>query len=56
MDVYKVKIQSDGILQELKFRIVVGAYLYNNEMIGYTWSPTAPMRTLAFFLVYAAKN
>ena len=25
-------------------------------MVGDTWSPTASMRTLKYFLVYAAKN
>ena len=31
MDVYKAKIQSDGILDKLKLRIVVRVYLKNKE-------------------------
>ena len=45
MDVYKAKIQSDGSLDKLKLRIVVGGDLQNKEMIGDTWSPTASMIT-----------
>ena len=50
MDVYKAKIQSDGILDKLKFRIVVRGDLHNKELVGYTWSPTSSMRTLKCFL------
>ena len=50
MDVYKAKIQSDGSLDKLKLRIVVRGYLQNKEMVGDTWSPTASMRTLNYFL------
>ena len=56
MDVYKTKIQSDGSLDKLKLRIVVRGDLKNKEMVGDTWSPTASMRTLKFFLVDAAKH
>ena len=56
MDVYKTKIQSDGSLDKLKLRIVVGGDLQNREMVGDTWSPTEPMRTLKYFLVDAAKH
>ena len=56
MDVYKAKIQSDGSLDKLKLRIVVRGDLQNKEMIGDTWSPTASMRTLKYFLVYAEKH
>ena len=55
MDFYKAKIQSDGSLNKLKLRIVVRGDLQNKEMIGYTWSPTASMRTLKYFLADAAK-
>ena len=47
---------SDGILDKLKLRIVVRGDLKNNEMIGDTWSPTASMRTLKYFLADAAKH
>ena len=56
MDVYKTKIKSDGILDKLKLRIVVKGDLQNKEMVGDTCSPTASMRTLKYFLAYAAKH
>ena len=56
MDVYKAKIQSDGSLDKLKFIIVVRGDLHNKEMVGDTWSPTAFMRTLKYFLEDAAKH
>ena len=56
MYVYKDKIQYDGSLDKLKLRILVRVDFQNKEMVGDTWSPTAFMRTLKYFLVYAAKN
>ena len=56
MDVYKAKIQSDGSLDKLKLRIVVRGDLQNKEMVGDTWSPTASMRNLKYFLADAAKH
>ena len=56
MDVYKAKIQSDGSIEKLKLRIVVRGDLQNKEMVGDTWSPTASMRTLNYFLADAAKH
>ena len=56
MDVYKAKIQSDGSLDKLKLRIVVRGDLQNKEMVGDTWSPTASIRTLKYFLADAAKH
>ena len=56
MDVYKAKIQYDGSLKRLKLRIVVRGDLQNKEMVGDTWSPTASMRTLKYFLSDAAKH
>ena len=56
MDVYKSKIQPDEILDKLKIRIVVRGDLQNKEMIGDTWSPTAFMRTLKYFLADAEKH
>ena len=56
MDVYKAKILSDGSLDKLKLRIVVRGYLQNKEIVGDTWSPTASMRTLKYFLAYEAKH
>ena len=56
MDVYKAKIQSDGSLDKLKLRILVRRDLQNKEMVGDTWSPTASMSTLKYFLADAAKH
>ena len=56
MDVYKAKIQSDVSLDKLKLRIVVRGDLQNKEMVGDTWSPTAPMRNLTYLLADAAKH
>ena len=56
MDVYKAKIQSGGSLDKLKLRILVRGHFQNKEMVGDTWSPTASMRTLKYFLAYAAKH
>ena len=50
MDVYKAKIQSDGIIDKLKLRILVRGNIQNKYLIGYTWSPTAYMRTLKYCL------
>ena len=56
MDVYKANIQYDGSLDKLKLRIVVSGSLQNKEMVGDTWSPTASMRNLKYFLADAAKH
>ena len=56
MDVYKAKIQSDGSLDKLKLRIVVSGDLQNKEMVGDTWSTTAFMRNLNYFLADSAKH
>ena len=56
MDVYKAKIQSDGILDKLKLRIVVRGDLQNKEMVVDTWSPTASMSKLKYFLADATKQ
>ena len=56
MDVYKEKIQSDGSLDKIKLRIVVRWDLQNYELFGYTWSPTASMSNLKYFLVDVTKH
>ena len=56
MDVYKAKIRSDGSLDKLNLRILVRGDLQNKETVGDTWSPTASMRTLKYFLSDAAKH
>ena len=56
MDVYKAKIQSNGSLDRIKLIIVVRGDLQNKEMVGDTWSPTASMRNLKYFLADATKH
>ena len=56
MDVYKARNQSDRSLEKLKLIIVVRGDLQKRELVGYTWSPTASMRTLKYILVDAVKN
>ena len=56
MDVYKAKIHSNGSLDKLKLRIVVRGDLQNKEIVVETWSPTASMMTLKYFLSDAAKH
>ena len=56
MDMYKSKIQSDRSLDKLKLRILVRKDLQNKELVGDTWSPTASMRTLKYFLADASKH
>ena len=45
-----------GSLDKLKLIIVVRGDLQNEEMVGDTWSPTASMRTLNYFLADTAKH
>ena len=56
MDVYKANIQSDGSNDKLKLIIVFIGDLQNNIFIGYTWLPTASMRTWKYFLEEDVKH
>ena len=56
MDVYKAKIKYDGSLDKLKLRIVVRGDMQNREMVGDTWSQTASMRNMKYFLADTTKN
>ena len=56
MGVHKEKNQSDGILDKLKLKIVVRGDLQDTESVGDTWSPTASMRTLKYFLADVIKH
>ena len=56
MDLDKEKIQSDGSLDKLQLRTLVRGDLQNKELVGDTFSPTASMRTLKYFLADATKN
>ena len=53
--VYKANIQLNGSLEKLKPRIVVRGDLHNKYLLGDTWSPTASMRTLKYFLEDSVK-
>ena len=46
IDVYKAKLQSDGIPDKFKLISLVRGDLQNEDSIGDTWSTTASMRTL----------
>ena len=50
IDIYKVRIHSDGSLYKLKLRIMVIGDLYNKELFGDTFSPKASTRNLKYFL------
>ena len=50
MYVYDAKVQSDGIIDKLKLKIVVRGDLHDKDLIGGTLSPISPMRTLKYFL------
>ena len=56
MDFYKENIQSDGSLDKLNLIFLVRQYLQIKDLIGYTWSPTSPMRTLKYFLSDSVKH
>ena len=56
MDVYKANIKSDASLDKLKLRIFVRGDLQNKELVGYTWSQTASMRTLKYLLIDETKH
>ena len=55
-DVYKAKIQSDGSFDKLRLIIVVGGFVHNKELVGYTCSPTASIINLKYFLEDAIKH
>ena len=52
----KGKIQSDGSIDKIKLKIVVGEYFQNKEIVGVTWSAISSMRTLKYFLVDTTKH
>ena len=56
MDIYKAKIQSDESLDKLKLIIVVRGDMHNKELVVYTWSPKASMRTLKYFFSDVTKH
>ena len=56
MFVYKAKDQSDGSLDKLKLIILAIGELQNKDLVRYTWSPTASMRTSKELLADAVKH
>lgn len=56
MEIFKVKIKSDGSLDKLKTRLVVRRDLQSKIISEDTWSPTASFRSLKMFLAHACKN
>jgi hypothetical protein len=56
MEIFKVKMKSDGSLDELKTRLVVRGDLQSKTISEDTWSPTASFRSLKMFLAHACKN
>ena len=56
MYVYKAKIQSDGSLDKIRFRIVVRGYMKNKKLFGDTWSPTSSIRKLKYLLADATNH
>ena len=56
IDVYKLKIQSDGSLDKLKLRIMVRGDIQNKKLVGDTWSPTASTINFKFFLADAVNH
>ena len=50
IDVYKENIKYYGSLEKPKLRTVVRGHLQRKYLIGDTWSSTASMRTLKYFL------
>ena len=56
LSLYKVKLNSSGLLDKLKARIVVrGDLMKESRLHGDPWSPTASTRTLKMFLADAAR-
>ena len=50
------KIQSDGIIEKLKLRILLSKDLQNKEAIGDTWFPTEWISTIKYLSVDNNKN
>jgi hypothetical protein len=55
MELFKVKIKSDGSLDKLKCRMVVRGDLQTKLDLEDKWSPTASFRALKMFLAHATK-
>ncbi len=54
MEIFEVKINSDGSLDKLKTWIVIWGDL-QNDVAEDKWSPTASFRSLKMFLAHASR-
>jgi hypothetical protein len=55
MEIFKVKVKSDGSLDKLKTRLVVRGDLQDKNITEDKWSPTALFHSFKMFLVHACK-
>jgi len=55
MEIFKVKVKSDGSLDKLKTRLVVRGDLRDKHITEDKWSPTASFRSLKMFLAHASR-
>jgi hypothetical protein len=54
MEIFKVKVKSDGLLDKLKMRLVVWGDMQDKTITEDKWSPTASFRSLKMFLAHAS--
>jgi hypothetical protein len=54
MEIFKVKVKSDGSLDKLKTRLVVRGDLQDKNITEDKWSSTASFRSLRMFLGHAS--
>jgi hypothetical protein len=55
MEIFKVKVKSDGSLDKLKTRLVVRGDLQDKHITEDKWSPTASFQSLKMFLAHASR-
>jgi hypothetical protein len=55
MEIFKVKVKSDGSLDKLKTRLVVRGDLQDKNITEDKWSPTASFWSLKMFLTHASR-
>jgi len=55
MEIFKVKVKSDGSLDKLKTWLVVRGDLQDKRITEDKWSPTASFRSLKMFLAHASR-
>jgi hypothetical protein len=55
MEIFKVKVKSDGSLDKLKTRLVVRGDLQDKNITEDKWSPRASFRSLKMFLGHASR-